>query len=136
MVPGVCDLRPWRGAAGPGEGERRELSSRGRAGNEVAVMTAKRVVVIGGNFGGFTAALEVKAELGADVEVTVVSAAARFLFNPSLIWLPFGKRKAADITFALEPVFDAHGIGFVHAEATAIDPVARTVATAGGSYGY
>ena len=99
-------------------------------------MAAKRVLVIGGNFGGFTAALELKAELGADVEVTVVSAADRFLFNPSLIWLPFGKRRAADITFALEPVFDTHGIGFVHAEVTAIDPVARTVTTAGGSYGY
>ena len=34
-------------------------------------MTAKRVLVIGGNFGGFTAALELKAELGTDVEVTV-----------------------------------------------------------------
>ena len=99
-------------------------------------MTAKRVLVIGGNFGGFTAALELKAELGADVEVTVVSAADRFLFNPSLIWLPFGKRRAADITFALQPVFDAHGIGFVHAEATAIDPAARKVSAGSGSYGY
>ena len=99
-------------------------------------MAAKQVLVIGGNFGGLTAALEVKAELGADVEVTVVSAADRFLFNPSLIWLPFGKRRAEDITFRLEPVFDTHGIGFVHAEATAIDPAARTVTTAGGSYGY
>jgi NADH dehydrogenase FAD-containing subunit len=99
-------------------------------------MAAKRVLVIGGNFGGFTAALELKAELGADVEVTVVSASERFVFNPSLIWLPFGKRRAADITFPLGPVFDAHGIGFVHAEVTAIDPVARTVTAAGGSYGY
>ena len=99
-------------------------------------MAARRVLIIGGNFAGLTAALEVKAELGADVDVTVVSAADRFLFNPSLIWLPFGKRRAEDITFPLEPVFDAHGIGFAHAEVTAIDPVARTATTAGGSYGY
>jgi len=99
-------------------------------------MTAKRVLVIGGNFGGFTAALELKAELGADVDVLVVSAAEHFLFNPSLIWLPFGKRRARDITFPLEPVFDSHEIGFVHAEATAIDPAARKVATANGSYDY
>jgi NADH dehydrogenase FAD-containing subunit len=66
----------------------------------------------------------------------VVSAADRFLFNPSLIWLPFGKRRAEGITFPLEPVFDAHGIGFAHAEVTAIDPVARTVAAAGVSYEY
>jgi len=99
-------------------------------------MGNKQVLVIGGNFGGLTAALEVKAELGADVDVTVVSAAERFLFNPSLIWLPFGKRGAGDITFPLRPVFDARGIGFVHGEATAIDPAARTVTTTGGRYHY
>jgi len=96
----------------------------------------KVVLVIGGNFGGLTAALGVKAELGGDVDVTVVSASERFLFNPSLIWLPFGKRSADDITFPLRPVLDAHGIGFVHAEATAIDPAARTVTTTGGRYSY
>ncbi len=99
-------------------------------------MAGKRALVLGGNFGGLTAALELKHELGADVDVTVVSASDRFLFNPSLIWLPFGKRNAAGITFPLEPTFDAHGIEFVHAQATAIDPAARTVATTGGSYGY
>ncbi len=99
-------------------------------------MAGKRALVLGGNFGGLTAALELKHELGADIEVTVVSASDRFLFNPSLIWLPFGKRNAAGITFPLEPTFDAHGIEFVHAQATAIDPAARTVATTGGSYEY
>jgi NADH dehydrogenase FAD-containing subunit len=102
----------------------------------MAVMAAKRIVIIGGNFGGLTAALELKHELGADVEVTVVSAADRFLFNPSLIWLPFGKRSADGITFPLEPVFGSHHVGFTHAEATAIDPAAQTVATTTGSYGY
>ncbi|HET9171052.1 MAG TPA: FAD-dependent oxidoreductase [Actinospica sp.] len=96
-------------------------------------MSTNRVIVVGGNFGGLAAALELKRELGQDAAVTVVSASARFLFNPSLIWLPFGKRKAANITFPLEPTFDAHGVEFVHAEATAIDPVARTVTTAAGA---
>jgi len=99
-------------------------------------MGNKRVLMLGGNFGGLTAALEVKAGLGDDVDVTVVSADDRFLFSPSLIWLPFGKRRAGDITFPLGPVFDAHGIGFVHAEATAIAPAIRTVTTTGGRYEY
>jgi len=99
-------------------------------------MANQLVVVIGANFGGLTAALDVKAELGGDVDVLVVSAADRFVFSPSLIWLPFGKRSAGDITFPLRPVFDAHGIGFVHAEATAIDPAARTVTTTSGRYYY
>jgi sulfide:quinone oxidoreductase len=99
-------------------------------------MGRKKVLVLGGNFGGLTAALAVKHELHGDVDVRVVSASARFLFNPSLIWLPFGKRRAADVTFPLAPTFESHGIDFVHAEATALDLASRKVATTGGSYDY
>ncbi|MCC5299753.1 NAD(P)/FAD-dependent oxidoreductase, partial [Staphylococcus aureus] len=67
---------------------------------------AKKVVVLGGSFGGLTAAIAIKHELEHDVDVTVIGASDRFLFNPSLIWLPFGKRKAKDITFKLAPTFD------------------------------
>jgi len=96
----------------------------------------EKVLVLGGNFGGLTAALSVKHELAGDVDVTVVSAADRFLFNPSLIWLPFGKRRAEDITFPLAPTFESHGVEFVHATATRIDPVAQQVETTAGSYRY
>src|SRR6266508_2590023 len=96
----------------------------------------KKVLVLGGNFGGLTAALSVKHELEGDVDVTVVSASDWFLFNPSLIWLPFGKRRPADITFPLAPTFESHDVDFVHAAATRIDPVARQVETTRGSYGY
>jgi sulfide:quinone oxidoreductase len=55
-------------------------------------MSRKKVVVLGSNFGGLTAALAVKLELEGDVDVTVVSPSPQFLFNPSLTWVPFGKR--------------------------------------------
>ena len=104
-------------------------------------MGMAKVLVLGGNFAGVAGALELKHqldrhELGEDVEVTVVSASDRFVFNPSLIWLPFGKRTAGDISVPLEPTFDAHGVHFVHAEATRIDPVARRVETTGGGFDY
>ena len=99
-------------------------------------MSKKKILVLGGNFGGLTAALAVKRDLLSDVEVTVVSASDRFVFNPSLIWLPFGKRSAEDITFRLDPTFDAHGIHFVHAEATSLDLAARSVETTAGPFGY
>jgi NADH dehydrogenase FAD-containing subunit len=99
-------------------------------------MAAKSVLVIGGNFAGLTAALDLKHELGGEVDVTVISSSDRFLFNPSLIWLPFGKRRPGDITFPLEPVFSAHGIGFAHAEVTEIDPASRTVSASGWRCSY
>jgi NADH dehydrogenase FAD-containing subunit len=96
----------------------------------------KKVLVLGGNFGGLTAALSVKHALDGDVDVTVISASDRFLFNPSLIWVPFGKRTERDITFPLAPTFEAHGVEFVHAEAKAIAPLVKRVSTTAGSYDY
>ena len=72
----------------------------------------KKVVVLGSNFAGFTGALAVKQELHGDVDVLVISPADRFLFNPGLIWLPFGKRDPQDITFPVEPTFARYGIDF------------------------
>ncbi|MHB1599768.1 MAG: NAD(P)/FAD-dependent oxidoreductase [Acidimicrobiales bacterium] len=99
-------------------------------------MAQKKVLVLGGNFGGLTAALAVRHELHGDVEVRVVSASDHFLFNPSLIWLPFGKRRAVDITFPLAPTFEVHGVDFVHGEATRLDLAAKKVTTSAGVYDY
>jgi sulfide:quinone oxidoreductase len=101
----------------------------------------KKVLVLGSNFGGLTAALAVKHELHGDVDLTVVSPSEQFLFNPSLIWLPFGKRRPQDITFPVAPTLEEHGIEFVHAEATQIDPDRKAVTVDDGSpagriYGY
>jgi sulfide:quinone oxidoreductase len=96
----------------------------------------KKVLVLGGNFAGLTAALSVQHELAGDVDVRVVSESERFLFTPSLIWLPFGKRRPQDITFPVAPTFETYGVDFVHATATGIDPVGRTVQTSAGDYDY
>ncbi|WP_165372564.1 NAD(P)/FAD-dependent oxidoreductase [Nocardioides iriomotensis] len=93
----------------------------------------KHVVVLGANFAGLTAALSVRHELHGDVDVTVVSPRANFLFTPSLIWLPFGKRDRGDITFDVEPTLRHHGVDFVQAAATGLDPTARTVTLQDGS---
>ncbi|MDA8080285.1 MAG: FAD-dependent oxidoreductase [Actinomycetota bacterium] len=99
-------------------------------------MSKKRVVVLGGNFGGLTAGLAVSHELHKDVDVTVVSLSDKFVFNPSLIWLPFGKRSPSDLTFSLAPTFESHGINFVHGEAKGIDPSAKKVSTSVGEFDY
>jgi sulfide:quinone oxidoreductase len=99
-------------------------------------MTASKVLVLGGNFAGLTAALSVKHELGEDVDVMVVSKSDRFQFSPSLIWIPFGKRKAQDVVFPLANTFERHGVEFVHGEATKIDPAAQRVETSRGPYDY
>ncbi len=86
-----------------------------------------KVLVLGTNFAGLTAALAVRHELHGDVDVTVVSPDRSFLFTPSLIWLPFGKRDREDITFDVVPTLEEHGVEFVLAAATAVDAQARRV---------
>lgn len=92
----------------------------------------KKVLVLGANFAGLTAALAVHHELDGDVDVTVVAPSDHFLFTPSLIWLPFGKRERGDITFPVAPTLESHGVDFVHEPATAVDPVGKRVTTASG----
>lgn len=92
-----------------------------------------KVLVLGGNFAGLTAALTVQAELGAGVEVTVISPAHRFLFTPSLIWVPFGERTLDQISFPLRPTLERRKVECVHEAATSIDPDIKTVTTESGS---
>jgi NADH dehydrogenase FAD-containing subunit len=99
-------------------------------------MSSNKVLVLGGNFAGLTAALRVKRELGEDVNVTVVSKSGQFLFNPSLIWIPFGKRKARDVVFPVAETFESHGVHFIHGEATKIDPESQQVETTRGEQSY
>ncbi len=106
-------------------------------GVERSAVVRKRVLVLGSNFGGLTAALAVKRELRGDVEVQVMSPADRFVFNPSLIWLPFGKRNAEDLTFPVGPTFAKRGIEFVRSAAVEIDAEHRRVRAADAQwYGY
>ncbi len=99
-------------------------------------MSRAKVLVLGSNFGGLTAALAVKRELHDDVDVTVVSPSDHFLFNPSLIWLPFGKRTPDDITLPVTPTFEEHDIEFLHTPATELRLADSTVATPLGDQRY
>jgi sulfide:quinone oxidoreductase len=83
-----------------------------------------------------TAALSLRSRLGAEAEVTVVADRDLFVFNPSLIWLPFGKRSRQDIAFPVAPVFARHGVRFVNATATYVDPQDHRVETTDGAFDY
>jgi sulfide:quinone oxidoreductase len=89
-------------------------------------MSRKRIVVIGGSFAGMTAAIELKKRLGERHDVVVISREESFLFMPSLIWVPFGKRSREDISFPLAPVFAKKGVEFHNRAVTRID-LARQV---------
>src|SRR5215208_3138966 len=99
-------------------------------------MANQKVLVLGGNFAGLTAALSLKHELQDGVDVTVLSKSDQFQFNPSFIWIPFGRRKVKDVVFPVAKTFTSHDVKFVHGEATTIDPAAQQVQTTQGVLGF
>ncbi|HXY53621.1 MAG TPA: FAD-dependent oxidoreductase [Nitrospirota bacterium] len=91
-----------------------------------------RIVVLGGSFGGLTAALELKRLLGKKTDVTLASDDDRFVFLPSLPWIIMGWRKPADITLKVSEILKPKGIEFVHDTAQQIDADASKVITSKG----
>jgi len=88
-----------------------------------------KIVVLGGSFGGLTAALELKRLLGKRADVTVISDDDRFVFLPSLPWLIMGWRKPDDITLSVSEILRPKGIEFLHEAARLVDPENHRVET-------
>ncbi len=85
----------------------------------------KNIVVLGSNFAGFTAALRLAKKLKRkrqEYNITVVSPTHDFLYVPSLIWVPFGRRKVEDIRFDMRPILKKNDIHFIQQAALSVDP--------------
>ncbi len=90
-----------------------------------------RVVVVGGGFGGATAARYLRL-WGGNIDVTLVERNASFVSCPLSNLVVGGLRQLADITRGYEGL-RAAGVKLVQAEVVAIDPAAKKVRLAGGT---
>ena len=88
-----------------------------------------KILVLGGSFGGLTAAFELKRLLGKKSDITLMSDDDKFVFVPSLPWLSMGWRKAGDITLPLKPILERKDISFRHGKARDVDPESSKVLT-------
>jgi len=95
-----------------------------------------KTVIIGGNFAGLTAALELKRKGKQDQEVVLIDKSTVFLFIPSLIWVPFGRREIKDISFRKDELLRKKGFDFINAEAITVDPEKNLVVTSIGDISY
>jgi NADPH-dependent 2,4-dienoyl-CoA reductase/sulfur reductase-like enzyme len=98
----------------------------------VRAATAPKVVVVGGGYGGATAAKYVRMWSGGGIDVTLVERDAAFVSCPVSNLVIGGSRTLADITVAYDAL-ERSGVRRVRDEAIAIDPVARTLRLAGGT---
>jgi sulfide dehydrogenase [flavocytochrome c] flavoprotein subunit len=99
----------------------------------VAPRARPHVVVIGGGYGGATAARYVRMWSGGEVDVTLVEPNAAFISCPLSNLVLGGSRRIGDLTLGYDALAFRHGIRIVRDSATAIDADKRTVVLAGGN---
>jgi len=92
-----------------------------------------KVVVIGGGYGGATAARYLRTWSRGAVDVTLVEPDAAFVSCPLSNLVVAGYRQMADITVPYDALVRRHGVKHVRDMATAIDLRRRTVRLAGGA---
>lgn len=90
------------------------------------------LVILGGGFGGLTAAHELRGRLGDDHEITLVDRDDEFYMGFAKLWDLAGTRPLADGTRPLRAL-ESHGVRFLQAEVERIDPARREVGTSRGT---
>ena len=99
--------------------------------NEVHVSKQHKVVIVGGGFGGLSAARALKS---APVDVTLVDRRNYHLFQPLLYQIATGSLSAGDIASPLRGVLGRHkNTRVLLGEVEDIDPVAKNVRLADGA---
>jgi len=91
----------------------------------------KRVTIVGSGFAALTALRKLR-KLGPDLEITVVSPRAEFIYLPGLIWVPSGIRNGDDLRLPLEHYFSTHKAIHHQAEAIGLSEGGRLLQTSVG----
>ena len=89
-----------------------------------------RVVVVGGGYGGATAAKYIR-KWSPDIDVTLVEREAQFVSCPISNLVLGGSKTIADVTVSYDGL-SKQGVKLVRGNAVAVDPEKRTVRLAGG----
>ena len=96
-------------------------------------MRGAKVVVIGGGYGGATAAKYIRLLSGYTLDVTLVEPDKEFISCPMSNLVLGGSRQLADISRPYSTLSKHHGITMVHDLAASIDTKARIIKLASGS---
>lgn len=98
----------------------------------IGTNSAGRVVVVGGGFGGATAAKYIK-RFNPAVDVTLVEVNRKFYTCPFSNLVLAGERKLDSIAHDYTELKETYGVKVIHARAEDVDPVGHTVRLSTGS---
>ncbi len=105
----------------------------GACATPASIPNKARVVVIGGGYGGATAAKYVRLLSDHKIDVVLIEPNASFVSCPMSNLVVGGSRQLADITTPYTALRRQHGITVVRDLATAVDTARRQVTLAGGA---
>jgi len=86
----------------------------------------KRIIILGGGFGGLTAAHALRKELGPEIKITVVDRQPLFFMGLTKLWVLNGTRAVGERP-GNRTLLPRRGVDFVEGEVIAIDPVGKVV---------
>ncbi|GAB5605605.1 FCSD flavin-binding domain-containing protein [Sideroxyarcus sp. TK5] len=106
------------------------------ASSELVKKKGQRVVVVGGGFGGATAAKYIRKWSKNKIEVVLVERNANFISCPMSNTVLGGTRKIEDLTMSYGTLQKKYGVKLIKGEVTAIDPEKKKVMLADGHLSY
>ncbi|MGQ0795964.1 MAG: NAD(P)/FAD-dependent oxidoreductase [Nitrosopumilaceae archaeon] len=91
-------------------------------------MKSTNILILGGGFGGLSAANELRRNLPTDVKITIIDKKDYFMMGLVKLWILNGTREFEFSKKPLEPL-RKKGIEFINEEITKIDPIKKSVTT-------
>lgn len=88
----------------------------------------KKITIIGAGFAALTA-IKTLRKRSKDIEITLIAPKAEFIYMPSLIWIPSGRRNGDDVRVDLTNFFAKNTINFYAGTVESIKDAGRTVVT-------
>ena len=96
-----------------------------------SIQLSPHIVILGAGFAALTAVRELR-KGAPQARISLIAPKAEFVYLPSLIWIPSGLRKGADLILPLARFLQDHKVEFIAGRVTGLKDSGRTVVTDAG----
>ena len=99
-------------------------------------MNTKKIVIVGGGFGGIYTAQSLEKILGDRAEITLINKSNYFLFTPLLHEVATGGLSPRSVTEPIREIFRGDAVHFVEDVVIEVDKVKKEIKTSSQSFSY